>query len=180
MADLRGDVFAVVGCSECEALWIVKGRPETTQCPRCRTRHSFGALRQFVTTEDRDEARDARSALLARRQGESEAFESLDSFADLDAAATDAGPSDDEYLRRHGIDPDVLAESVDRGSGGSRSASQRDVVLAAVDAIESADRDAIVQYGTARGMEEATVRSILERLVRAGELTVRDGVYRSL
>lgn len=60
-------MYAVVGCPECEALWIVDGRPNTTTCPRCSTRHQYDRLRKLTETPDLDAAREARTSLLADR-----------------------------------------------------------------------------------------------------------------
>ena len=49
-------MYAVVGCSNCRALWVVEDRPETTQCPRCRTSHRFGRLKAFAETDSADAA----------------------------------------------------------------------------------------------------------------------------
>ncbi|MDZ7731364.1 MAG: DUF5817 domain-containing protein [Natrialbaceae archaeon] len=54
-------MYSVVGCSECKALWVVEGRPATSQCPQCGTRRPFDARRQFVTTDEPDHAREVRS-----------------------------------------------------------------------------------------------------------------------
>src|SRR6056297_2742917 len=77
-------MYAVVGCSDCQALKIVEGRPETTQCPRCGKRRTFEKLKKFVETDDEDHAREVRSSMLATRQGEGEAFAELDSFSEMD------------------------------------------------------------------------------------------------
>ena len=62
-------MYAVVGCNECDALWVVEGRPESTSCPRCEKRHRFGKLKKFYESEHADEAREARSRLFATRSG---------------------------------------------------------------------------------------------------------------
>jgi len=90
--------YAVVGCSDCNALWVVEGRPETTGCPRCEKRHQFGKLKQFVTTDDEDHAREVRASILANKAGHGDAFAEVDDFATLDDYVEDAGIGDDEYL----------------------------------------------------------------------------------
>ncbi|PSP75278.1 replication protein H, partial [Halobacteriales archaeon QH_6_68_27] len=75
-------MYAVVGCSECDMLWVVEGRPETSQCPRCGTRRPYAKRRKFVSTEDEDHAREVRASILANRQGHGDAFAELDSFAE--------------------------------------------------------------------------------------------------
>lgn len=173
-------VYAVVGCSDCGALWIVEGRPETTGCPRCRSRHRFEALKKFVTTEDEDHARDVRSAILAKRRGEEEAFSTVDSFADLEADLDAAGTDDEEYLAASGIDPEAVAEAGERAMAGRQSRSRKDVVLDALRDLDSPAEEAVVEYAAERGVPADYVRSALEKLERAGTVTRgRDG-YRLL
>ncbi|PSQ44573.1 replication protein H, partial [Halobacteriales archaeon SW_7_68_16] len=107
-------MYAVVGCRECQHLWIVADRPDTTSCPRCGHRRAFEKFRQFVTTEDEDHAREVRSSMLASRRDESEAFADLDSFAELDERVDDAVIDDEPLLERSGVDPDAVAAAGDR------------------------------------------------------------------
>ncbi|MFB6132248.1 MAG: DUF5817 domain-containing protein [Halanaeroarchaeum sp.] len=171
-------MYAVVGCSNCDALWVVADRPETTACPRCGKRHQFDSLKQFVTTEDEDHARDVRSALLAERQGESTAHSSLDAFGDMATALDDAGVSDDEYLERSGIDSAAVRDAGERATGGGPSRNRRDVVLDAVSDLDDPGEDDVVDYAHERGVSAQYVRRALEKLVRAGEVVRSNGGFR--
>ncbi|MFB6070245.1 MAG: DUF5817 domain-containing protein [Halanaeroarchaeum sp.] len=173
-------MYAVVGCSDCEALWVVEGRPETTTCPRCGTRHEYAKRKRFVTTDDAGEAKQARAALLARRRGHEEGFEALDDFDALEAAIEDVGTSDEEYLAGSGIDPERVAEAGERAEASARSPSRREVVLEALANRDEPDQEAIVSYATERGVPAEYVRTALEKLLRAGEITETDGRYRRL
>lgn len=173
-------MYAVVGCSNCQALWVVEGRPETTGCPRCRTRHSFEKLKKFATTEDRDAARDARSRLLAERQGHGAAVDDLDSFAEMEGYLDQAGTPDDEYLSGSGLDPDEVEAAGERATQTHRSRSRREVVLDAVDEQDGPDEAAVVAYADEHGVPADYVRSALEKLVRAGEVSESGGTYRRL
>lgn len=175
-----GSVYSVVGCSNCNALWVVEGRPGTTGCPRCQKRHQFDALKKFVTTDDEDHARQVRSALLAERQGEANAFAQLDSFADLEADLDAVGTSDEEYLAASGIDPEPVDEAGERATSGQQSQSRREVVLEALSVLDSPDEEGVVEYADERGVPADYVRRALTKLERAGEITRgRDG-YRLL
>ena len=55
-------MYAVVGCSECSALWILDGQPDRTECPRCGRSHSADRLKRFVETDDKDHAREVRAS----------------------------------------------------------------------------------------------------------------------
>lgn len=172
-------MYAVVGCTECSALWILADRPETTQCPRCGKRHQTKRLKRFVETDDRDHAREARASMLANRQGEGEAFADLDSFGELETRLDDAGIDDETYLESSGIDPDAVAEAVERagrsaGGGGSR----RETVLEALRTVDQPTEEDVIEYAGERGVPENYVITALEKLVRAGTVTEDGGIYR--
>jgi Arc/MetJ-type ribon-helix-helix transcriptional regulator len=172
--------YAVVGYSECSMLWVVEGRPETSQCPRCGTRRQYAKRRKFLTTDDEDHAREMRASMLANRQEQGDAFAELDSFADMEERVDDAGPDDDAYLEASGIDPDAVAEAGERAmasrSGGSTSRDE--VVRAALRELDDPTEDDVVAYATERDVSEAFVETALRKLVRAGEVTESRGVYR--
>ena len=84
-------MYAVVGCSEWSARWVVEGRPETTQCPRCGGRRQHAKRRKFVETDDENHAREVRASMLANRQGHGDDFAELESFAEMDRRGEEAG-----------------------------------------------------------------------------------------
>jgi hypothetical protein len=170
-------MYAVVGCSDCEALWVVEGRPETTGCPRCRTRHQFDRLKQFVTTEAESEARTARAAMLAQR-----ADSDLDAaaFAAMAEDAEAAGMDPAEYLAAAGLDPDAVAAAGERATESPASPNREEAVRAALDALDDPDRAAVVAYAADHGVSEDAAGDVLDRLRRAGEVTESGGRYRLL
>jgi predicted nucleic acid-binding Zn-ribbon protein len=173
-------MYAVVGCNECDALWVVEGRPETTGCPRCGKRHQFGRLKQFASAEDEATVREARAALLAKRQGESEAYADLDPMAEMD---TDRDAvADDEYLAASGLDPDEVAAAGERADEGAASGgtSRRETVLAALRELDAPAEEDVVAYASERGVDAEYAREALDRLVRAGEVTASGDAYRLL
>ncbi len=174
-------MYAVVGCSDCSALWVVADDRETTQCPRCGTRHQFDRLKRFVETGDEAHAREVRASMLAARQGESEAFAGVESYADLEDRLDDAGVSDEEYLSAAGIDPDdarAAGERATAGRGGSRS--RVEVVRDAVRDLDAPDRDAVRDYAAEHGLADETTDDLLDRLRDRGDLVERDGRLRLL
>lgn len=174
-------MYSVVGCSECEALWIVDGRPDTTECPRCGTRHRTKQLKRFVETDDEDHAREVRASMLANRQGEGEAFADLDSFAGMEDRIDEDVVDDREYLERSGVDPDpveAVGERANRGSGSSPS--RKAVVRAALQELDGPTEDAVVGYAEERGVPAGYVERALEKLRRNGEIVETDGRYRLL
>jgi hypothetical protein len=172
-------MYAVVGCRECTALWIVEGRPETTECPRCHRRHQFTRLKSFVETDDENEARDVRAALLAERSGGEEARDALDSFVAMERRAEEAGVSDDEYLAGSGVDPDEVADAHEAsGSGGG--SSRRETVLEGIERLDAPAEAEVVAYAADRDVPEAYTRKALAKLRRAGRISESGGRHRLL
>ncbi|MFB6085508.1 MAG: DUF5817 domain-containing protein [Halodesulfurarchaeum sp.] len=171
-------MYAVVGCSNCRALWIVEGRPETTSCPRCRTRHQFERLKQFVRTEDREEAREVRAAMLASAQDREEAYERLDSIGEMEEAIDSVGVGDEEYLTEHGLDPKAIADAGKASDSGSTS--RRDRILDVIETLEEPTEEAILEYARDRGVPADAVRTALEKLARRGEIVEGPSGYRRL
>lgn len=168
-------MYSVVGCGECHALWVVDGRPETTQCPRCRKRHRFGKLKRFAETETSDEAARARSAMLAERADDGE-------FVPAEEIDVDAVGMDDEtFLAASGIDADAVSDAAERAEGGTTdSRSRRQVVLDAIAEVEEPTADAIRSYAVDAGVPESYVERALQKLKESGTITERDGEYRLL
>jgi hypothetical protein len=172
-------VYSVVGCRECDALWIVEGRPETTSCPRCRTRHPFDRLKRFAQDEDETVVREARTRLLARRQGDDAALADLDGYEALGIEAENAGIDDGEYLDRVGVDTDAVAEAAG-DDATTNSESRTEIVRRGVRELDAPTAEAVVDFASDRDVPRDRAREVLDRMVRAGELTETDGQYRAL
>ena len=170
-------MYAVVGCGECQALWIVEGRPERSECPRCGTSRKYEKRRQFVTTDDEDHAREVRSSMLAARQGQSDAFAELDSFAELGEQAAESGIDEETYLAASGIDP---AEVAAAGADDTDTKSREEVVREAVRELDEPTAEAVVGYAEKRDVPSSYTERALSKLVRSGEASESRGVYRLL
>lgn len=169
-------MYSVVGCRNCRALWIVEGRPETTECPRCGTRRQFSKLKAFAETETATEARRARAAMLAERSDDGE-------FVDPESVDLDAvGVGDETYLEGSGLDPDAVEAAGERASRGEAagSRSRRRVVLDALEELSEPTADDVASYAAEAGVPAEYAERALGKLVRAGEVTETDGVYRRL
>lgn len=171
-------MYAVVGCDECSALWIVEGEPETSQCPRCGKTRGHHKRRKFVTTEDEDHAREVRSSILASRQGHGDAFAALDSFADLDELIDESGIDDETYLQGSGLDAEEIQSAGESDATGSKS--REELVREALDRLAEPTAADVVEYASERGVPGSHTERILEKLVRAGEVTKNGGTYRLL
>jgi hypothetical protein len=159
---------------------VIEGDPETSQCPRCGSRRHRDRRRAFYRTDDADEAREARSRLLAKRQGAAGSFDEIDHFADLEAVVDEAGPDDETYLEGSGLDPEPIAEAGERASSSEGSRSREETVRAAIRSLEEPDEAAIASYCEGHGVGPEAAGKILEKLVRAGEVSRREGGYRLL
>ena len=172
-------MYSVVGCGSCGALKIVEDDPETTGCPRCGKRLQFRKLRKFARTDDLDAARQARAELLADRDGYSERFATLDSFAEMEDQL-DADLIDElSYLESGGIDPEEVAaagERAERGTGSS--ASRKEIVQTALVDLDRPTEEEVIAYADERGVPADYVRKALAKLVRAGEASESRGRYR--
>ncbi|MWV38361.1 DUF5817 domain-containing protein [Natrialba sp. INN-245] len=174
-------MYAVVGCSECSNLWIIEGRSETTQCPRCGSRRPYEKRKKFVETDDANHARDVRASMLANRQGEGEAFANLDSFSDLEGDVADGVVDETEYLEASGLDVEEVEAAGDRDPRGpSRTGSKTEIVERALEDLERPTEDEIVAYADERGVSASYVRNALEKLLRRGAVSESGGRYRTL
>ncbi|MFC7234354.1 DUF5817 domain-containing protein [Halosegnis marinus] len=172
-------MYAVVGCSDCEALWVVSGRPETTSCPRCGARRRFAKLKKFAETEDADAAKNVRSAMVQRRAGYDG---DLDDFATMGERAMDSGMDDGEFLTASGLDADEVADAGERADGhaSSGSLSKREAVERAVADLDRPTESEIAEYAADHGVERDYVERALDKLARAGAVTESGGRYRPL
>lgn len=168
-------MYAVVGCSACNALWVVEGRPETTGCPRCGKRHRYAKLKKFVKRDTASAAKDARSRLLASRDGD----HAIDDFETLGREAMSAGMNEDTYLEEAGVDPEAVADAGKRAESSSAARSRLDVVR---DAIRegATTADEVADYAARNGVDPEWALEALDRLTRRGEVTESGGEYRLL
>lgn len=170
-------MYSVVGCSRCSALWVVDGRPETTECPRCGKRRQFSKLKTFAETESAEAAKEARSRLL---QGRGDVEVDLDDFGTLEADAMDAGMSDDEFLTASGLDAAEIDEADERATASSPSRSRKEVVLDALRELDRPTAEEVEGYANDHGVDPEYVEQALEKLRRRGEVSESRGRYRLL
>ena len=176
-------MYAVVGCNECGGLWLLSDPGETATCPTCGKRHQTRKLKRFYESDDREAARQARAAMLADKRGAGEAFDALDSVAEMERLVDDADAVDDrEYLESAGLDPDAVNAAGEAagpgGSGGSKS--RREIVEAGLRAGDRPTEDEVVAYAAERGVPPDAARTLLEKLARRGAVSESDGRYRLL
>jgi len=175
-------MYAVVGCTNCSMLWLLTDpdSADSATCPRCERTHQTSKLKRFFESKDRSAAREARSALLAKKQGDSESFADVAHVSELEEQAEDAGIDDREYLEASGIDADSVAAAGEttRESAGSHDEIVREAVREAGD--DQPTEDKIVAYAADRGVPEEKTSKLLEKLCRQGDASESRGRYRLL
>jgi len=169
-------MYAVVGCTDCGAYWLLTdpGESDSATCPTCGRRHQTRKLKRFFESEDRDAAREARAALLAKKHGDSEAFADVAHVSDLEAQVEESGMSEREYLEQSGIDPDEVQEAGDTTRKKSRSRDEivRDAVR------EGGTEDEILEWAVEDGVPRVAAEKLLEKLRRQGEVIQSGGELR--
>lgn len=164
-------------------MWLLTDprQSKTATCPRCRRTHQTKKLRTFLETEDRDAAREARAALLAKKHGDSEAFAETAHVSEMEDLVEEAGVDDDDYLDESGLDADAVAAAGERATRGRSSSPNR--VEAVREAVREGDRpteDEVVASAADRGVDADRARDLLEKLTRRGEVSESGGRYRLL
>jgi len=176
-------MYAVVGCNNCSMLWLLADpdSADSATCPRCERTHQTSKLKRLFESEDRAAAKEARAALLAKKQGDSETFADVAHVSELEQQADEAGIDDREYLEESGIDADTVAAAGEttRETAGSHDAIVREAVREAGDDDRPTEGE-IVGYATDRGVPEEKTSKLLEKLCRAGDASESRGRYRLL
>jgi hypothetical protein len=179
-------MYAVVGCTNCANMWLLSDpqASKTATCPRCGKRHQTKKLRRFFESDDRDAARQARAALLAKKHGDSEAFAQVAHVSDLDRQVDESGIDDREYLEGSGLDADEVAEAGEQAKHGrAASSGGADRLTVVREAIRDGDRpteDDIVATASERGVPADKTRDILDKLRHRGAVSESGGRYRLL
>lgn len=175
-------MYAVVGCSECANMWLITDpkRSKTANCPRCGRTHQTKKLRSFLETEDRQAARQARAALLAKKHGDSEAFAETAHVSEMEELIEESGVDDAEYLEGSGLDADEIESAGERTTERRSSSNRLDVVREAVRDGDRPTEAEVVAYAEERGVPGDAARDVLEKLTRRGDVSESRGRYRLL
>lgn len=169
-------MYAVVGCTDCGSYWLVTDpkASDSATCPTCGRRHQTKKLRTFYESEDREAAREARAALLAKKHGESESFAEVAHVSELEVQVEDSGLSAEEYLKESGLDPNEVQEAGDTSTERSRSRDEkvRDAVR------EGGTESEIVSRAVEDGVPRDAATKLLEKLRQQGEVIQSGGELR--
>jgi len=175
-------MYAVVGCTECGTLWLLSDpdESETATCPGCGRRHQTRKLRRFAETDNREEARQVRSAILARKRGEGDALDDLDTVAEMERQVEDAGVDDREYLEASGLDAAEVEAAGDVSDRSGSSRSRVEIVRGALEELERPTEEEVVAYAARHGVSGDSARDLLTKLRRRGDVSESGGEYRLL
>lgn len=160
-------MYTVVVCSNCKYVWIVKDRPKTSQCGKCRKTRKFKLLKKYHKTTDKDEAKLARAFYQSRVHGQEERFdEALEAGVleeDLNAFV-----SETEYLDMLGMDGAAVQEAVDNIISPSNKRSVIQIIRDAFHDLDEPDLDEFLDYTEEYGVSEVKAVLNLDGLVRTG------------
>lgn len=162
-------MYTVVVCSNCKYVWIVKDRPKTSQCGKCRKTRKFKLLKKYHKTTDKDEAKLARAFYHSRVHDQEEPFdEALDAGVleeDLNAFV-----SETEYLDLQGMDGDAVDDAVENIIHPSNKRSEIKIIREAFTEPDSPDIDDILEYTREYDVTDQNAVLKLEGLIREGTI----------
>jgi len=173
-------VYKVVGCSNCESVKIAVESDETTVCNRCQKQIDVSAARNIFRSDDLEEAKEARSMALARRQG----FDGIaDEIVEDGIVSDNVGDrfGEDELLEEEGVDTEAVEDAgdVSRDSPDRDSKAQNRIVRDAVEFLDEPTDDDIAEFAADRGVDRDKAFEIVDKLCMEGEaMRTREGFVR--
>lgn len=149
--------YTVVSCNNCEEVWIVEDKPESSQCPTCEKTRRFKLLKKYKSVDNIEEARVIRAKVKA-------------TLAD----------SDEEF--EEALEEDKILAGGDTFSTGtqftssSKSRSFEDVVEEAIESFN--DIEEIENYCEEHGYDGERANEYVEKKKQQGEVLEQDGEIR--
>ena len=153
---------------------------ETTVCNKCQSQIDLGKARKIFQSEDLEEAKEARSMALARRQG----FEGIaDEIAEegIVSESVTERIGEDEMMDQEGVDTEAVEEAgeVSRETTDGESKPQTRIVKDAVENLEEPTDEDIAGYAEERGVGRNKAFEIVDKLCMEGEaMRTREGIVR--
>jgi hypothetical protein len=166
----------VVGCSNCDNLWIAYDEPKTTSCTLCGERYKFRKLKKLYSDPDEEKAKQALTLKQAEVNDVEHIEEKLRNSKMFDTDVKRA-ISDEEYLKRKGVSVDG---DEDDGTDFS-SLSDEELVMEAVSEVDEPTEENIISFTEQYGVSEKKTREMIDRLCLNGEaMRKRNGEIRLL
>ena len=153
-------MYSVVGCNNCQTVWIVEMHPENVKCPRCNKKHKFKKLRKFVETLDIDIARKKRSEWISKKM--------RNSISGWDIE--DKNIDDNTYF----IGPDQIQEKYRIGE------NKKDRLIRIIQESKGITEQEIIRKMENETGEKQEIEKQLEKLLYLGEITENRGKYRKI
>jgi len=175
-------VYIVVGCSDCESVKIATEGNETTVCNKCQSQIDLKKARRIFRSDDLEEAKEARSMALARRQGFGGIAEEIAEEGIVSDTVTER-LGEDELMEEEGVDTEAVEEAgdVSRDATDGESKPQARIVKDAVEFLDEPTDDDIAEFAEERGVGHEKAFEIVDKLCMEGEaMRTREGVVRLL
>jgi len=175
-------VYIVVGCSDCESVKIAKRDHETTVCNKCQSQIDLGKARKIYSTDDLEEAKEARSMAIARRQGFGGIADEIAEEGIVSEEVTER-LGEEEMMEEEGVDTEAVEEAgdVSRETTDAESKPQKRIVKDAVENLDEPTDEDIAGYAEERGVGREKAFDIVDKLCMEGEaMRTREGVVRLL
>lgn len=177
-------MYSVVGCSECESVKIVEGKPETTVCNRCGKTLQFNRLKVFFESDNLEAAKEARSLLLAKRndldvfyQGMMENLVERGEFQDEVMRRF----GEDELLEQEGVDKEEVEEASEKVEEHKGSDPKKRIVMDAIEFLDEPRDEDIIEFAQERGVDPEFTEEAVDKLCMEGKaMRTREGVVRLL
>lgn len=165
-------MFTVVVCSECKFVWIIQGRPDVSQCGRCRKRTKFSKLKKYFQSSDMEAARLARSHAQAKVNKQGLKFEKAMETGVLEQEIEDA-VTETEYLNEKGIGARNVIQAVEESfQANSIPNSKFEIVERALTNHEATSLDEFVNYTSGHGLHENDALKMLKKRFESDDLDV--------
>lgn len=165
-------MYTVVVCSNCKHTWIVKDRPERSQCRKCRKTRLFSKLKKYYQDDDLEAAQLARAHAQAKVNDQEERFQDALDRGVLDQEIQSVF-GEDEFAEKKGIDKEELRSEVeDLIESPTTSLSQREIIKDAIQKQANPSLDEFIAYVDDRGVDTDKAVLHLEKLVRSGRLSL--------
>lgn len=176
-------MYSVIGCSNCESVKIVQGNPETTVCNRCQTQITLAKVQVIFKSEDLQEAKEARSLAMAKRNG----FEYLaEEMVDREILADDVtrNVAEEELIReKSGDSPEEIQDAgdIDKPKTAEERDPKKRIVKDAIEFLDEPKDDDVVEFAEDRGVDPEQAVEIVDKLCMEGEaMRTREGTIRLL
>ncbi len=200
-------MYTVIGCTDCDSVKIIREGVKSTVCNRCQTQLIRGQAEVIFSSNDLEEAKEARSVAMAQRNGFDYLVEEMvDKEVVKDNVTTEVA---DEELLENAKDeesagvkepheaPSVAGspteeeispteEEIDnqpekQAIGDESEDPKKRIVMDGIEFLDEPKDEDIIEFAKERGVEKEYTVEIVDKLCMNGEaMRTRDGVIKLL